>query len=94
MRIFEQDLLDKRVVTVDFSSWLGGSSIVSVAWVVASELTASDEDFTVNSATNYFENSTGLEDGEYEVACTITTDEAVPRKKTQRFIIKLIKAFD
>jgi hypothetical protein len=88
--IFVQDPLDKRIVTLDFGGWLAETAqIASVAWVVATGITASSESNTVTTATNYFEG--GTLDQDYEVSCTITTDEVVVRKKTQRFFIRIKK---
>jgi hypothetical protein len=92
MRTFEQDPLDKRMIVVDYSGWLGAATIASAAWVVPTELTASDDSFTTTTVTNYF--AGGTLDTEYEVAVTITTGETVTRDKTQRFIIKIEKNFD
>ena len=85
---FKQDPLDKRIITVDFATWLGvGPQISSVAWAVPSGLTEADKSNDTTTATNHF---SGGEDGdEFEVAVTITTDEAVPRDKTQRLQIQI-----
>lgn len=86
--ILEQDPLDKRVVIVDFSDWLdAGVNISSVAWVIDSALTQSDLSNDTSSATCYI--SGGSDGGVYDCACTITTDEAAGRKKTQRFQISV-----
>jgi len=93
MTTFPQDPLDVRRITINFSAWLGsGPVITTAAWVVETGLVDANETFTTTTATNYF--SGGTENVEYEVAVTITTDDAVPRKKTQRFLIKIEKTFD
>lgn len=83
---FTQDPLDKRIITVNFATWLGsGPLIASVAWAVPAGIAEADKSNTPTTATNHF---SGGDDGdEFEIACTITTDEAVPRDKTQRFQI-------
>ena len=86
--VFQQDILDKRIVTVDFAPWLGsGPSIASVVWTVPSGLTQADSSNTSTTATNYFSSAT--DDKEYAVKCTITTNEPVTRKKTEEFIIRV-----
>ena len=92
-RTFKQDPKDRRIITVDFGPWLAGSAtITATEWVVPTGITASNDNFTSDTAYNYFEG--GTVDTEYEIAVTITTDEAVQRKKTQRFIILVERNFD
>lgn len=87
--VFEQDPLDTRIVGLNFGTWLGADAEISaVSWVVPSGLTESDSFFTATVATNYF--SGGTDGEEYEVSCTITTDETIPREKTQRIIIRIV----
>ena len=86
--IFTIDPLDKRKVTVDFTTWLGSSTIASVAWVVPSGITQSNASNTQTAATNYFEPVVATEK-EYEIAVTATTADAVPRNKTQRFLLRV-----
>ena len=84
----KQDPLDKRKFTIDFATWLGGSTIDSAAWVVPTGLTAASESVTSTTAINYLSaTNQALDNKEYAVAVTITTNDAVPRKKTQRFIV-------
>lgn len=86
--VVQIDPLDTRKVTVDFATWLGtGSSISSVAWTVPSGLTQENSSNTTTAAVNYF--SGGTEGQEYEVGCTITTGDSVPREKTQRFLVRV-----
>lgn len=85
--VFTQDPLDNRIINVDYSDWLGSAEIADVVWTVATGLTAADDSFTTTVATNYF--SGGSAGEEYVVACTITTNEAVARDKTQRLIIRV-----
>lgn len=93
MRTFKQDPLDKRVVIIDFTGWLAGQgNVASAAWVVPAGITASDDITTASAAINYFEG--GTNNTTYEVACTITTDETVARKKTQRFQLIIEENFD
>lgn len=90
--VFEQDPLDKRVLNIDFGNWLGsGVTIASVSWVVPSALNTFSDSFTDTVATNYFQAADSTKEDEYPCACTITTDDAVPRLKTQRFIIRVEK---
>ena len=85
--ILVQDPLDTRIVQIDFSDWLGtGVSILSASWTIDSDLTEAGSSETSTVCTNYI---SGGED--YECACSITTDEAVARVKTQRFIIRVLK---
>ena len=78
--VFDMDPLDKRIINIDFGTWLGASpTILSAAWVVPAGLTAADQSETSTVATNYFTSTNGDQD-EYEVACTITTNEAVVLK--------------
>ena len=85
--VLRQDPLDKRAIVVNFEDWLGSAEIDSAAWEVPSDLTAESSSETNTTATNYF--SGGTEGQEYIIACTITTNEAVPRKKTQRIKLKI-----
>ena len=85
--MLEQDPLDKRKRTMDFSDYLGLSTIASAAWVVPSALTESDASVTTTSAINYIEG--GSDGEEHEIAVTITTNDAVARKKTQRFVLRI-----
>ncbi len=82
---FIKDPLDKRKMTIDYSDWLDGAEIASTAWLVPTGIVEASDSFTASVAINYF--SGGTLANEYEVACTITTDDAVPRLKTQRFMI-------
>lgn len=84
-KTFIKDVSDKRKMTIDFSGWLDGASIFSTSWTVATGITQSNSSFTSSSAVNYF--SGGTDGQEYEVACAITTDDVVPRIKTERFLI-------
>ena len=87
---FVKDPLDKRIINIRFATWLGATpTILGVAWVVPAGLTESDDSFTDTVATNYF--SGGSLDEEYEVACTITTNESPARDKTQRFAMRVEK---
>ncbi len=86
--IFEKDVLDTRIVTLNFSSWLGsGVEISSVSWTVPSDLTAANESNTTTTASNYFSGGTDLD--EYLIKCSITTNEAVPRTKTVQFTLRI-----
>lgn len=85
--VFSKDPLDKRKMTINFEDWLGAAAIAAASWIVPSGITASSESFTTTAAVNYFEG--GTDGAEYEVACTITTDDPVPRKLTQRFRIEV-----
>jgi len=85
---FQKDPLDKRIITVDFATWLGsGPQISSVAWAVPSGITEADQSNTTTTATNHF--SGGVDGDEHEIACTITTNEGVARLKTQRFMLEI-----
>lgn len=77
------DPLDVRKVTVDFGTWLGTSEVLSAAWAAPAAVTISDKSVTTTEAIGYL---TATVEGEYEVACTITTNDGIARKKTQRFI--------
>jgi hypothetical protein len=85
-----KDTLDKRLISIDYATWLAASAanIATVAWAVPSGITAADEAKTSSLASNYF--SGGTDGKDYEIACTITTDEAVPRLKTQRFLLRVL----
>jgi len=84
---FRKDTGDKRIITGDFTDWLNGSDIASVAYVVPTDLTAANASATTKKATNYF---SGGDDGEeYEIDFIITTDEAVPRIKTHTVILEV-----
>lgn len=81
---FEMDVSDKRIITADFSEWLGDSDIDSADWTLPSGLTESNDsiDATLKKATNYFE-ATG--EDEYTVKVTITTLDTVVRRKSYSF---------
>ncbi len=86
---FTQDPLDKRIITVDFAAWLGaGPQIASVAWDVPSGINQSGSSNTSTTATNHFDG--GSDGDEYDIGCTITTNEGVARDKTQRFFIDVV----
>ena len=85
-----KDPLDKRKITIDFSTWLGSSTIASAAWITAG-LTADNDSETTTSAINYL--SGGSDGDEVEIACTITTADGVPRLKTQRFLMRVETGF-
>lgn len=87
--IFTLDPLEKRKMTINFTDWLGGSTIASTSWVVPAGLTQESDSYTATAAINYF--SGGTLGSDYEIACTITTADAVPRQKTQRFTIECDK---
>ncbi len=86
--VIERDVLDKVKIVVDFATWFGssGAAISAAAWVVPTNVTESDDGNTTTTAFNYLEFSAA---GEYEIACTITTNESPTRKKTQRFQISV-----
>ena len=67
----------KKIITIDWSRWLKTSEIASVAWEADSGITLSDASNTTTTATNYI--SEGTENGEYDVKCTITTNDSVAR---------------
>ena len=90
-KVFEMDPRDKRLVTVDFSQWLGTSTINTAVWVVPSGLTNSDEGTTTTTAYTYFESVNDQAENEYEVICEITTNDAVSREKNQRFLLRVEK---
>ena len=83
----EKDPLDRRQISIDFSEWLGSSTINAVSWVVPTGITEQSSSFSTTIATNYL--SGGVDGQEYEVACSITTADAVPRIKTQRFKLQV-----
>ncbi len=85
--IFTQDPLDKRQLSIDYSSWLGTSKISGVSWTVEPGLTLQSPSFSDTVATAYF--SGGTDGEEYSVACTIETDDATARNKTQRVLIRV-----
>lgn len=84
---FSKDPLDTRQLSIDYSDWLGSSTINAVSWVVPTGITESSSSFSTTIATNYL--SGGTDGQEYEVACTITTADAVPRLKTQRVLVQV-----
>lgn len=86
---FQKDPLDKRKMSIDFEDWLGGAGIAAASWTVPSGITEASSSFTTSVAVNYF--SGGTEGQSYEIACTITTDDPVPRLKTQRFVVEVEK---
>ncbi len=86
--ILTKDVLDTRIVTLNFADWLGsGVEIDSVSWTVPSGLTAANDSNTTTTASNYF--SGGTDGEEYLVKCSITTDEAVARTKTTQFTLRI-----
>ena len=86
---FTKDPLDKRRLNIDFATWLGTTSEISaVAWTVPSGLTEASSSFSTTVATNYL--SGGTDGQDYEVICVITTNDSVPREKTQRVLVQVI----
>ena len=82
-----RDPLDKIKITVDFGTWLpSGVTIQSASWVVPTGVTESSSSNSSTEAINYF---TFAREDEFEIACTITTDESPNRQKTQRFILNI-----
>jgi len=85
---FSKDAADRRIITGDFSDWLGeDANINSVAWDVPTGITESNSSNQAKTATNYF--SGGTDETEYTIKCTITTDESVARIKSHSFILSI-----
>ena len=82
---FIKDVSDKRIVTGDFSEWLGEAEIASAAWTVPSGLDAANESFDISTVTNYF--SGGTDGQEYTVKVTVTTNDSVARLKSHSFVL-------
>ena len=79
---------DKRIITGDFTEWLDGSDIASVAYDVGDVITAANDSNTAKKATNYF---LGGNDGEeYLIDFIVTTADPIPRIKTHTIILEVI----
>lgn len=89
--ILPMDPADKKIVTVDYSKWLGTATLASAIWLVPTGLTASNDSTTSTTAVNYFDSDDNNREDEYEVAVIATTAETPPRDKTQRFILQVEK---
>jgi len=82
---FVKDSADKRIITGDFSDWLGTAEIAAAVWVIPAGIAAANESFTITTATNYI--TGGTSGKEYTIKVTITTNESVARLKSYSIII-------
>ena len=81
---------DKVRVDVNWSSWLGDSSIASDTWEeLTGALTISNESNTTTASTAYI--SGGTFDREYELKNTIITDDAIPRTESRWITVQVVK---
>lgn len=90
-KVVYKDKDSKKIITADFTKWLGSSNIASVSWTADPGITLSNASNTTKKATNYV--SSGVYDGEYFVKVAITTDDTVPRIEARSFEIKVLRAF-
>ena len=84
---FTKDVSDKRIITGDFTDWLGIANINGVTWDVPSGIAEANASFAAKTATNYF--TGGVDQTEYTIKCTIITDESVARTKSHSFILAI-----
>lgn len=86
MKRIYKDPDSKKLISVDFTRWLGDSNIASVEWTTeTNNLTVSDTSFNAKVANAYV--SGGSLDQEYYVKCAITTDDSVARIEARTFQI-------
>lgn len=82
---------DVHQVILDWSEWLGSSTIASAAWEKSpTSLTLSNEANTTTTATNYLTAGDGYEDSEFKLKCTITTADSPARKESRTILIRII----
>jgi hypothetical protein len=90
MTIIRKDEDDKVVVTIDWSGWLGSSTIASVAWDEPSNnLTISNESETTTATTAYLSGGTNGRD--YWVQVAITTADAVARIESRWIEVRVMR---
>lgn len=88
--IFYKDEDDKRIVTLNWTSWLGVSTITSVAWEeTTGTITISNTSNTTTTATAYL--SGGSNGVDYFIKCTITTADTVARIESRTFTLKVLR---
>jgi hypothetical protein len=89
MRTLEKDEDDTVRLILDWSKWLGESEIDSVAWEVDSGVTVANQTNTATLATVYI--AGGIQDCEYWVKCTITTDETPERIESRSVQVRVVR---
>jgi hypothetical protein len=89
MRTLEKDEDDTIRVVFDWSKWLGSSTIASAAWENDSGVTLASASSTTTKATNYV--SGGVEDCEYWLKNTITTDDIPARVESRSVQIRVVR---
>lgn len=80
---------DKIIVPLDWSDFLGSAQISTVTWEADSGITLSDESNTTSTTTNYV--SGGTKGNDYNLRCTITTNETVARTESRNIEIRVVK---
>lgn len=89
MKVVQKDPDDTMKLVWDWSDWLGSATIASVAYDLSSGISQANSSNTNTTNTNYI--SSGVEDGEYFVKATITTNDAVPRIESRSFKVRVVR---
>ena len=80
---------DKTPIPLDWSDFLGDAEISTVTWEADSGITLSDESNTSTTATNYV--SGGTLGNDYNLRCTVTTNESVARIESRSIEIRVVR---
>ena len=85
--MFYKDPNAKLDYRVDWSAWLNGDTVATVAWTVPTGLTKTSETNTTTAATVWLEGGTAGVD--YRIVCRITT--AAGRIADRSFVVRVVE---
>lgn len=85
---FIKDISDTRRITGDWSLFLGATALInSVVYTVPAALTAANDSIAADGLTETNFYSGGVNQTEYTIKATITTDESPPRVKSHSILL-------